>query len=336
MFTSTIFIYKNNAAKTESYKFVPSKSYKFVPSKSYTSLPSESYKSLPSESYKSVPSESYKSVPSESYKSVPSESYTFVPSESLKDIAMNSGLSEEANITVCNLKGLCEHLNGNEQLLSVASLMKLPIAVALIEKITTNNIDINTQIYLEPENFTEDNSTLDAGNNYTLKELLSEMIINSSNIAPNQLIDYLSRSYINQVLEEQDYKILRVNSKFIGDYIIPYDMGFIPNTANSDELTIMMVRIYSNLHLTHYKLLATLLAQQHDHDLGFTALENTKVQWMGEKTGQNAGVLGTTLAIKVSGEIYIITVIDDGDYSEIALRKSITNIADYIFKKESF
>ena len=186
--------------------------------------------------------------------------------------------------------------------------------------------------YLDPENFTEDNSSLDVEQNYSLRQLLSEMIINSSNIAPNQLIDYLSRNYINQVLQQEGYRITRVNSKFIGDYTIPFDMGEIKNNATTDELTAMMMEIY-NRHDSGDQILTEILAQQHDRELGFAALQGTKARWLGEKTGQNSEVLGTTLAMQIAGEVYIVTLIDDGEYSEISIRDSITQIANYITRK---
>lgn len=247
----------------------------------------------------------------------------------LQEIAASSGLSEQAKITVCSLTGDCINLHGEEEPQSVASLIKVPIAVALMHKVTTENISLNTEIYLQPDNFTEDNSTLDVEQNYSLRQLLSEMIINSSNIAPNQLIDYLSRDYINQFLEQEGYKFTRVNCKFIGDYTVPADMGEIKNISTSDELTAMMIQIYHRYHLGD-KILTEMLAQQHDHELGFVALQNTKARWLGEKTGQNSEVIGTTLAMQIAGEIYIVTVIDDGDYSDIAIRDSITKIANYI------
>lgn len=248
----------------------------------------------------------------------------------LQEIAINSQLSESAKITVCNLQDKCRHLQGNIRPISGASLIKLPIAVALVHKLTTENIDLDTEIYLDEENMTEEEvSALEGGYNYPLRQLLAETIINSSNSAPNQLIDYLSRDYINQVLESRGYQEIRVNSKFIGETTVPIDLGEIKNSLNADELTRMMVQIY-NGEYPGDNILKTILGLQHDRELGFAALQGKKAQWLGEKTGQNSSVLGTTLAMKVAGKIYIVTVIDDGEYSEDAIRNSVGQISDYL------
>lgn len=252
--------------------------------------------------------------------------------EVLAQIARDTGLSEEAKITVCTLKRDCRDILGERPPTSVASLMKVPIAEALLHKITVDKISLDTPIYISEGNFTEDGSDLAVEQNYSLGKLLSEMIINSSNIAPNQLIDYLGRGYMNQVLQNRGYRETRVNAKFVGDISIPVDAGEELNRSTSNELTEMMVQIYNREHPGD-ELLIGLLGQQHDQELGFAALQNSPATWLGEKTGQNSWVLGTTLAMEIAGKIYIVTVIDDGFYSDRAIRDAILKIAEYIARQ---
>jgi beta-lactamase class A len=252
--------------------------------------------------------------------------------ELLEQIARETGLSAQAKITVCNLKRDCRALRGDEPPTSVASLMKVPIAEALLHKISLDKISLDTPIYISEGNFTEDGSDLEVEQNYPLGKLLSEMIVNSSNIAPNQLIDYLGRGYINQVLQNRGYRETRVTAKFIGDISIPVDAGEELNRSTSNELTEMMVQIY-NRENPGDDLLIGWLGQQHDQELGFAALQNSPATWLGEKTGQNSWVLGTTLAMEITGNIYIVTVIDDGFYSDMAIRDTITKIAEYIARE---
>jgi beta-lactamase class A len=253
----------------------------------------------------------------------------FTESAILKNIAETSGLSDQAKISVCSLQDKCWHLYGNQPPTRVASLMKLPIAIALIHKAEKEKVNLKTKILLDRKNFTEDNSNLSVDQQYSLEDLLSEMIINSSNIAPNQLIDYLGRYYINETLAEQGFQVTRVNSKFTGANITPPDAGLVTNMANSDELTAMMVKVYQK-QLPGYDLLIKILAQQHDQDFGFTALQGTKAKWLGEKTGQNSQVLGTTLAMEIKNNIYVTTVIDDGEYNQQSIRNAISQIADHL------
>jgi len=64
-------------------------------------------------------------------------------------------------------------------------------------------------------------------------------------------------------------------------------------------------------------------------------LKGTQVQWLGEKTGQNSLVLGTTLAMSIGGEAYVMTVIDTRS-GDLQMRQSISKIADYISRNPSF
>jgi beta-lactamase class A len=60
------------------------------------------------------------------------------------------------------------------------------------------------------------------------------------------------------------------------------------------------------------------------------------VEWLGEKTGQNSRVVGTTLAAKIDGEKYVITVIDNNTAHIPEIRKSIKKIAENIVTNGHF
>ncbi|RMH75046.1 MAG: serine hydrolase [Cyanobacteria bacterium J007] len=253
-------------------------------------------------------------------------------SDFLVPIARNSGLSDRVKITICHLhSGICRSLRGNEPAASAASLMKVPIVVALMDKLTRENIRFDTPIYVDPGNFTEDASEIRTGETYPIHKLLVETIAHSSNIAPNQLIDYLGWDYINQVLADRGYEVMRVHSKFVGDRIYPRNPGNRRNTITSDELTDMMMRLYNREHLGD-EIILNALEKQYDLALGFEGLKGAFGNWLGEKTGQTSKVLGTTLAMNLFGETYIITVIDDGFYSEPSIRQFISEVAEYIFQ----
>ncbi|MEB3829725.1 serine hydrolase [Phormidium sp. CCY1219] len=255
----------------------------------------------------------------------------FSESKALREIAETSGLSERAKIAVCDLERNCWHLRGDELPESPASLAKIPIAVALMHKVVVENISLETPIYVEAGNFTEDGSEMEVEITYPLWKILAEMLVHSSNIAPNQLIDYLGWDYINEVLEESGYGVTRIRGKFTGDSIVPENPGTDVNALSSDELTGMMVKIYNREHPGD-NVLISLLKYQRDRELGFAALENSKAKWLGEKTGQNSLVIGTTLAMEVRGKTYILSAIDDGFYSDVALRTAIAQIADRLYR----
>jgi len=253
-------------------------------------------------------------------------------SDFLAEIAQQSGLSNQAKITICHLQSRrCRRLRGNEHPRSAASLMKLPVAVAVMHKLTAENIRFDTPIYVDPGNYTEDASDIWVGQKYPIEQVLNQMIAKSSNIATNQLIDYLGWDYINQVLAERGFHDTRISFKVMGDRIMPSNPGYSRNLLTSDELTEMMMQIYNREHLGDERLILALQGQ-YDRALGFAGIEAAVGNWLGEKTGQTSKVLGTTLAMNLFGETYIITVIDDGYYSEPTIRRVISEIADYILQ----
>ncbi|MEG5197183.1 serine hydrolase [Microcoleus sp. A6-C5] len=257
-------------------------------------------------------------------------------SDFLAELARESGLSRQASIGICHLSRECVNLRGDVPPASPASLIKVPIAVALMQKLEQEKISLNHEVFVERGNFTEDSSTKIVSNrNYPVQLLLEEMIDRSSNIATNQLIDYLGSDYINQFLENRGYQVTRVNFKLMGEKTMPSNPGSGPNRLTANELTEMMVQIY-NGETPGAKLLVETLNQQYDRALGFAALKGTRAQWLGEKTGENSLVLGTTLAMNIDGESYVMTVIDSRTSGDLQIRQSIAKIADYISKNPSF
>ncbi len=256
-------------------------------------------------------------------------------SDFLGEVARESGLSAQASIGICNLSRECVHLRGDVPPVSPASLIKLPIAVALMQKVEKEKISLNQEVFVSRGNFTEDSSAkITSNRNYPLQLLLEEMIYHSSNTATNQLIDYLGSDYINQFLDNRGYEVTRVNFKLMGERIMPSNPGSWSNRVTANELTEMMVQIY-NGETPGAKLLIETLNRQYDRALGFAALQGTQAQWLGEKTGQNSWVLGTTLAMSIDGEAYVMTVIDTRS-GEIQMRQSIAKVADYIARNPSF
>lgn len=253
-------------------------------------------------------------------------------SQILGTIASHSGLSSPT-ITVCDLSGKCLSYQGEGPPKSAASLIKVPIAVVLLHKLSKDNISLERDIYVDRSNFTEeDYSLIKVEKSYSFKYLLTEMIANSSNIATNQIIDYLGWNYINQVLNSLGYRTTRVAYKLTGEFTPPTrNRGFASNLITSNELSAMMVQIY-NCEYPEYKVLIDIFNQQVDRLLGFEALKTSPGRWLGEKTGENTKVRGATLAAEINGKTYIITVTEDHGKSSPQIRDCIAKIVDYIDK----
>lgn len=259
-----------------------------------------------------------------------------LPSPELAKIARDSGLSSPT-ITVCNLAKKCLSYRGDRNPRSAASLIKLPIAIALLHKLAAQNISLSKSLYVHPSNFTEeDYSDIQVGRSYPFRYLLTQMIAYSSNIATNQIIDYLGWNYINQVLRNLGYSRTRVAYKFTGEFTSPRrNRGWASNLITSNELSAMMVQIY-NRNPTQYEVLIDILRRQADRELGIQALSRSTSRWLGEKTGENSRVRGSTLAVQIKRKTYIITVTEDAGKTETKLRQAIVKIVNYIDKNQLF
>ncbi len=265
--------------------------------------------------------------------------YDTARSDFLIPIAEQTGLGRSrVKITVCHVEsGECRRLNGNVPPASPASLIKLPIGMAVVQKIIDEDIDLDTPMVIEQSNYTEDASDIRVGVEYPLRRVLRRMINDSSNIATNQLIDFVGLDYINQVLGDRGYDDTYVGHKLVGESTYPSNFGSSgTNRMTTDELTDMMVKIYNFEHSGDDILLDSLV-EQWDWKLGYAGLKGLpNTFWIGEKTGQNSKVLGTTVAAKIEDQRYVITVTLDYSAWEGAIRMIVHDIAEHIIEQDGF
>lgn len=257
-------------------------------------------------------------------------------SEFLKKIAEDLGRPDSIRIAVCKVaeNPECRYWKGQEPPASPASLIKVPVAVALMHKATAEKTDLASKITVNPGNWTEDpdGSNIWSGQEHSLKELLYRMIDHSSNIATNQLIDYVGFDYINQVLQERGYTNTMVGYKLVGESTYPSNLGTFPNQMTAADLTHMMVDIYNQKYPGDDVLLDALVSQ-YDQELGYQALQNSPGNWAGEKTGQNSKVIGTTVGVNIGGmdgDRYIITLTIDYSGNQDTLRQGIRQVVQHI------
>jgi len=260
--------------------------------------------------------------------------YDTARSDFLIPIAEKTGMASRVHITVCNLERECRRLRGNEPPASPASLIKVPVAIALMAKLHEENIDPETKILVSRGNWTEDAGKIWVGTEYSLKKIMLDMISLSGNIATNQLIDYIGRDYINQVLRDRGYTTTVVRTKLVGQRTYPANLGNPPNFMTTDELTDMMVGIYNQEHPGDDLILEGLV-NQYDWDLGYEAVKRPAV-WIGEKTGQNSKVLGSTTGVNIRGDRYVITVTIDYTASEPAVKSVIRGIVEHLVEHNGF
>ena len=256
-------------------------------------------------------------------------------SQSASQSASQTGDSQEdSQVQADQLDGdLCRHHQGDQPMASPASLIKVPVAIALMHKVTAEKIDLDSEIYIDPGNFTEDaqGAIIEVGNEYPLRKVMASMINQSNNTATNQLIDYVGRDYIAKALNDLGYNDTYAGHKLVGDRVMPQNPGSRGNRLTTNTMTSMMVQIYQ-LETPGDEELVSALVSQHDQELGYEALKDLgpAVHWIGEKTGQNNRVLGSTLAMKIGEQRYALTVALDNSGDVAAMQEIIRAIAAHL------
>jgi beta-lactamase class A len=253
----------------------------------------------------------------------------------LAAIAEATGRPQAIRITLCHLSGECRDYQGNVPPASPASLIKVPVALVLMHKVTTEKINFEEPIYIDPRNWTEtaDGEGVFVKKEYPLRVVMERMINESNNIATNQLMDYLGWDYLNQTLEELGYTQTEVRTKLVGERIIPtHNRRVGTNEITTNELTDMMRQIYTFTN-PEYEAILNGLVSQYDDEFGRQAvsqLKNKRVAWIGEKTGQNSKVIGSSMAVKIDKERYILTVTIDNSANQVMLRQVIRDTLQHI------
>ncbi|MBW4656202.1 MAG: class A beta-lactamase-related serine hydrolase [Kaiparowitsia implicata GSE-PSE-MK54-09C] len=261
--------------------------------------------------------------------------YDTARSSFLEEIAEESGYGSDVRITVCSSQRECRRYQGDVEPASPASLIKVPIAIALMQKVEEDGIDISEIISISRSNYTEDAAKIWVGAEYPLRQVNYQMLAYSSNIATNELIDYVGMDYINQVMRDRGYRTTRVNTKLIGESIAPSNgITGVPNSITTDELTDMMVGIYNQEHPGDDVILESLV-NQYDWDLGYSTVRQPAI-WVGEKTGQNSKMLGATMGVTLNGTIYVITLTIDYTANEPAYRAVMRSIVDHLIANDGF
>lgn len=260
--------------------------------------------------------------------------YDTLRSEFLFPIVAQVGDASRVRLTVCNLRRECRRWQGNRPPINPASLIKVPVAVALMTKLHQDGVDPQAGLWVNPSNWTEDAGWIRVRSEYTLERVMADMISRSGNVATNQLIDYIGWEGVNQTLQAQGYTATRITTKLVGDKTYPANRGFAPNQLTTDELTDMMVGIYNQEH-PNSAAIQSALANQFDIRLGKTALRPPMI-WLGEKTGRNSQVIGSTMAALIGGETYIITATLDHSGNEAALRTVMASVAEHILTHDGF
>ncbi len=253
----------------------------------------------------------------------------------LTEIAESTGRPHAIRITLCHLDGTCLDYKGDQPPASPASLIKLPVAVVLMKKTTDEGIDLDEPMYIDKHNFTENarGAKIFVTETYPIREVMVRMIKESNNIATNQLLDYLGWEYMDQALQEMGYEQTKIRTKLTGNRITPTRNRAVGrNVMTSNEVTEMMRQVYTFEGPGSDEILDAMVGQ-YDWDFGYTAiskLRNKRVAWIGEKTGQNSNVIGSSTALKIDDERYVLTVTIDNSGNQRMLRQVMGDVIQHV------
>ena len=253
----------------------------------------------------------------------------------LAEIADATGRPRAIRITICHLSGECRDYRGDQPPASPASLIKVPVAVVLMQKVMEEGTDLSESMHIDSHNWTENASgaKIYIKHEYPIREVMVRMIKESNNIATNQLIDYLGWDYMDDTLKGLGYEKTKIRSKLIGDRTAPTRNRTVGrNIMTTNEVTEMMRQIYTFTNPGDDEILDGMVGQ-YDWEFGYTAvsqLRNKRVAWIGEKTGQNSKVIGSTMAVKIDDERYIVTVTIDNSANQRMLRDVIGGTIQHI------
>lgn len=122
---------------------------------------------------------------------------------------------EKINILVKNITNDKELYNYRENDIFVsASIIKIPIMLAILNQVMNNNISLENYIEIEENDILYDNECFKRGiYKYSVKDLITWMIIESDNSSTNILIKYLGFDKINKYFKEiglEDTKLERL------------------------------------------------------------------------------------------------------------------------------
>lgn len=155
----------------------------------------------------------------------------------LEQTIKNSG--EEVSILIKELNKNEYIYNYNTKIKMIsASIIKVPIMLAVLEEVSNKKISLNHKILVENEDILEDTEVFENGeNHYTLEELINWMIIESDNTATNVIIKKFGMQIVNNYFTN----VLKLQHTNLQRYMLDENAiknGFNNYTSQEDMLIV--------------------------------------------------------------------------------------------------
>lgn len=215
-----------------------------------------------------------------------------------------------------------------------ASMIKIPIIIELFSRVTSGEIDLQERVRLKTTDKVGGFGILkeiDAGVEFTYKDLAMLMIILSDNVATNILIDKLKIENINSTIKDMNLKSTSLQRKMMD---AKAKLEGRDNYTSASDLLSMFEAILTNN--SYEKILDIMTRQQCNNKLPYLIDEDFK---FAHKTGDLPGVEhdGGIMFIKNKHIIVIVLTknLDDND-DGIKLNNYIGKCVYEYYKGENF
>lgn len=222
-------------------------------------------------------------------------------------------------------------VNGDKKVLS-ASMIKLLILAELMKKIFENKFSLSDTVMMA--NFMKIGGDgvlkeLNTGHHFTLKELVTLMIIVSDNQATNILIDFLGMENINQLGKELDLK-----ETFLGRKMMDAEArkkGY-DNYTCADDISLLLKLIYQEKLINKEAsqlMLDILLRQQQGERLQRYLPSDIKIA---HKCGDLDNLENDGGIIWLGDRAYILVVLTNG-MPNLQCKQTIGKISKFVYDK---
>ena len=231
------------------------------------------------------------------------------------------------SVTFCDLdEGEKFSINGNKKSPS-ASMIKLLIMLTILKKVELGEIDLNEKIKLEDENKVDGSGVLkelSCEHLFSIRELLTLMIIISDNFATNILMDDVNKlgRELNLLETSLERKMMDVGAKEKGN----------DNYTSSEDVASILKMIYEKSFLSEEmsSLAIDILLRQQERDrLQRYLPEDLKIA---SKSGDLDNLENDGGIFFTEAKNYILVVLVSGAESNVAAKEIIGKISLEIYK----
>lgn len=193
-----------------------------------------------------------------------------------------------------------------------ASCIKLPIAIALFKEVEQGNIDLKEKVFISNDEMVDGSGILFEFDEreYTIKELVVAMLVQSDNTATNKLIDLLGIEKINENVKKMGLEQTELNRK-IRDVELK-EKGVV-NYSSSADLTKCFKMLYGKSYLNEDNsefLVNVLKRQQVRNKIPFYIPKN---EWnnIANKSGSLNGVENDSALMLVTKGNFVFTIMSE-------------------------